>query len=163
MMTPQASGPTHRRGLCLAIISSGRLFFAAFYDCRSGNVRQDRDGNRDRVGRSTENPLHPQGSLYSRRDIIYCQYDQYRRRFRGNGRISPTDPGYPFWVWLLIITATTISLEVFVSYPAYARLLKYLTLSLLPTLSQSLSSSRIGCIFCREQSFRVLLLIKITC
>ncbi|MEK7605255.1 MAG: divalent metal cation transporter [Patescibacteria group bacterium] len=38
--------------------------------------------------------------------------------------------GIPFWVWLLIITATTISLEVFVSYPAYARLLKYLTLSL---------------------------------
>lgn len=38
--------------------------------------------------------------------------------------------GIPFWVWLLIITAATILLEVFVSYPAYARLLKYLTLSL---------------------------------
>lgn len=38
--------------------------------------------------------------------------------------------GIPFWIWLLIITATTILLEVFVSYPAYARLLKYLTLSL---------------------------------
>ncbi|NBS41965.1 divalent metal cation transporter, partial [bacterium] len=38
--------------------------------------------------------------------------------------------GLPSWVWLFGITALTLSLEIFVSYPKYARFLKYLTLSL---------------------------------
>ncbi len=38
--------------------------------------------------------------------------------------------GIPFFVWLLIITTATILLEVFVSYPTYAKFLKFLTLSL---------------------------------
>ncbi len=39
--------------------------------------------------------------------------------------------GLPFAFWLLIITVVTLLLEIFVSYPNYARFLKYLTLSLL--------------------------------
>jgi NRAMP (natural resistance-associated macrophage protein)-like metal ion transporter len=38
--------------------------------------------------------------------------------------------GFPFLVWLLVITAITLALEIFVSYPTYAKFLKYLTLSL---------------------------------
>ncbi len=38
--------------------------------------------------------------------------------------------GFPFIVWLLIITTVTLILEVFVPYPTYAKFLKYLTLSL---------------------------------
>ncbi len=38
--------------------------------------------------------------------------------------------GVPFAVWLLGLTALTLVLEVFVSYPRYAKFLKYLTLSL---------------------------------
>ena len=38
--------------------------------------------------------------------------------------------GLPFSVWLLLITVMTLGLEVFVSYPKYARFLKYLALSL---------------------------------
>ncbi len=38
--------------------------------------------------------------------------------------------GIPFIFWLIIITLFTILLEVFVSYPVYAKILKYLTLSL---------------------------------
>ncbi len=38
--------------------------------------------------------------------------------------------GVPFIVWLIVMTLVTIILEVFVSYPIYARFLKYLTLSL---------------------------------
>lgn len=36
----------------------------------------------------------------------------------------------PFIVWLLAITVVTLLLEIFVPYPAYARFLKYLTISL---------------------------------
>ncbi|HVZ58973.1 MAG TPA: divalent metal cation transporter [Patescibacteria group bacterium] len=46
--------------------------------------------------------------------------------------------GIPFWVWLLVITASTVLLEIFVSYPAYSRLLKYLTLSLFAYLLTAL-------------------------
>lgn len=38
--------------------------------------------------------------------------------------------GLPFIFWLLLITAFTLFLEVFISYPTYAKILKYLTLSL---------------------------------
>jgi NRAMP (natural resistance-associated macrophage protein)-like metal ion transporter len=38
--------------------------------------------------------------------------------------------GFPFLVWLLVITGITLALEIFVSYATYARFLKYLTLSL---------------------------------
>ncbi len=38
--------------------------------------------------------------------------------------------GLPFIVWLLGLTVLTLLLEVFVSYPTYAKFLKYLTLSL---------------------------------
>jgi len=38
--------------------------------------------------------------------------------------------GMPFLVWLLLITGITLTLEIFVSYPTYAKFLKYLTLSL---------------------------------
>lgn len=38
--------------------------------------------------------------------------------------------GLPFTVWIIAITALTIFLEIFVSYKTYARVLKYLTLSL---------------------------------
>ncbi len=38
--------------------------------------------------------------------------------------------GIPFIFWLLFITATTLLLEVFVSYQVYAKILKYLTISL---------------------------------
>jgi NRAMP (natural resistance-associated macrophage protein)-like metal ion transporter len=38
--------------------------------------------------------------------------------------------GIPFFVWLLVITIITLFLEIMVPYPAYARFLKYLTLSL---------------------------------
>lgn len=38
--------------------------------------------------------------------------------------------GIPFVFWLLSITLFTLLLEIFVSYPVYARFLKYLTLSL---------------------------------
>jgi NRAMP (natural resistance-associated macrophage protein)-like metal ion transporter len=38
--------------------------------------------------------------------------------------------GIPFVFWLILITATTVLLEVFVPYPTYARFLKYLTFSL---------------------------------
>lgn len=36
----------------------------------------------------------------------------------------------PFVVWLIVITTTTLLLQIFVSYPTYAKFLKYLTLSL---------------------------------
>jgi NRAMP (natural resistance-associated macrophage protein)-like metal ion transporter len=36
----------------------------------------------------------------------------------------------PFIFWLVLITAITISLEIFIPYPIYARILKYLTFSL---------------------------------
>lgn len=36
----------------------------------------------------------------------------------------------PFVFWVVIITIFTISLEIFIPYPAYARILKYLTFSL---------------------------------
>jgi NRAMP (natural resistance-associated macrophage protein)-like metal ion transporter len=39
--------------------------------------------------------------------------------------------GVPFTVWLLGLTVLTLGLEIFVSYPRYAKILKYLTLSLL--------------------------------
>lgn len=39
--------------------------------------------------------------------------------------------GIPFMFWLFGITIGTLCLEIFVSYPVYARFLKYLTLSLL--------------------------------
>lgn len=38
--------------------------------------------------------------------------------------------GIPFVAWLVIVTVITLLLEVFVSYPVYARFLKYLALSL---------------------------------
>ncbi len=38
--------------------------------------------------------------------------------------------GIPFAIWLIAITAVTILLEIFVSYPTYAKFLKFLTLSL---------------------------------
>ena len=38
--------------------------------------------------------------------------------------------GVPYWLWLIAITAITLTLEIFVSYRNYARVLKYLTLSL---------------------------------
>ncbi len=38
--------------------------------------------------------------------------------------------GIPFVLWLLGLTTLTLLLEIFVPYPAYARFLKYLTLSL---------------------------------
>jgi NRAMP (natural resistance-associated macrophage protein)-like metal ion transporter len=38
--------------------------------------------------------------------------------------------GFPFAFWLFAITGLTLVLEVFVSYPHYAKFLKYLTLSL---------------------------------
>ncbi len=38
--------------------------------------------------------------------------------------------GIPFVFWLIGITLVTLLLEIFVSYPVYARFLKYLTLSL---------------------------------
>jgi NRAMP (natural resistance-associated macrophage protein)-like metal ion transporter len=38
--------------------------------------------------------------------------------------------GIPFVIWLLIITSVTLLLQILVPYPAYARFLKYLTLSL---------------------------------
>lgn len=38
--------------------------------------------------------------------------------------------GLPFIFWLLLITAITLFLEIFISYPTYAKILKYLTLSL---------------------------------
>jgi len=38
--------------------------------------------------------------------------------------------GIPFIFWLIFITVVTLLLEIFVPYPAYARFLKYLTLSL---------------------------------
>jgi Mn2+/Fe2+ NRAMP family transporter len=36
----------------------------------------------------------------------------------------------PFWIWLVAFTALTIVLQIFVSYKQYARLLRFLTLSL---------------------------------
>jgi len=36
----------------------------------------------------------------------------------------------PFWIWLLVFTLLTIVLQIFVSYKQYARLLRFLTLSL---------------------------------
>lgn len=39
--------------------------------------------------------------------------------------------GLPFYVWLIIMVATSLILQIFVSYPTYSRVLKYLTLSLL--------------------------------
>ena len=39
--------------------------------------------------------------------------------------------GIPFSVWLILITATTLILEIFVPYRLYSKFLKYLTLSLL--------------------------------
>ncbi len=36
----------------------------------------------------------------------------------------------PFIFWIIIITATTLLLEIFVPYPTYAKILKYLTFSL---------------------------------
>lgn len=38
--------------------------------------------------------------------------------------------GIPFVFWLIALTALTITLEIFVPYPLYAKFLKYLTLSL---------------------------------
>ena len=38
--------------------------------------------------------------------------------------------GIPFVIWLLIIASVTLLLQILVPYPAYARFLKYLTLSL---------------------------------
>jgi NRAMP (natural resistance-associated macrophage protein)-like metal ion transporter len=38
--------------------------------------------------------------------------------------------GMPFWFWLIFLTVLTLFLEIFVSYPRYAKFLKYLTLSL---------------------------------
>ncbi|MDP3940844.1 MAG: divalent metal cation transporter [bacterium] len=38
--------------------------------------------------------------------------------------------GIPFFVWLIIVTVITLLLEIFVSYPVYAKFLKYLALSL---------------------------------
>ncbi len=38
--------------------------------------------------------------------------------------------GIPFVVWLVVVTVATLLLEIFVSYPVYARFLKYLALSL---------------------------------
>jgi NRAMP (natural resistance-associated macrophage protein)-like metal ion transporter len=37
----------------------------------------------------------------------------------------------PYWLNLLVITVLMLALQIFVPYPAYARILKYLTLSLL--------------------------------
>jgi NRAMP (natural resistance-associated macrophage protein)-like metal ion transporter len=38
--------------------------------------------------------------------------------------------GLPFWFWLILITFTTLFLEIFVSYKTYSKYLKYLTFSL---------------------------------
>lgn len=38
--------------------------------------------------------------------------------------------GIPFTIWLIAITAVSVLLQIYVPYPAYARLLKYLTVSL---------------------------------
>lgn len=38
--------------------------------------------------------------------------------------------GWPFFLWLIVITGVTLILEIFIPYPTYARFLKYLTLSL---------------------------------
>src|SRR3989344_857242 len=38
--------------------------------------------------------------------------------------------GIPFYLWLFLIAAITLLLEIFVPYPLYARFLKYVTLSL---------------------------------
>lgn len=39
--------------------------------------------------------------------------------------------GLPFWFWLFVITVGSLLLQIFVSYPTYAKFLKILTLSLL--------------------------------
>ncbi|KKQ94888.1 MAG: iron transporter [Candidatus Levybacteria bacterium RIFCSPHIGHO2_02_FULL_39_36] len=39
--------------------------------------------------------------------------------------------GIPFFFWLLLITASTLILEIFISYKVYSKFLKYLTISLL--------------------------------
>lgn len=39
--------------------------------------------------------------------------------------------GLPFWFWLAVMAGGTLLLEVFIAYPAYARYLRWLTLSLL--------------------------------
>lgn len=36
----------------------------------------------------------------------------------------------PFWLWLIVITAFTLLLQIFISYHIYAKVLKYLTFSL---------------------------------
>jgi NRAMP (natural resistance-associated macrophage protein)-like metal ion transporter len=36
----------------------------------------------------------------------------------------------PFWIWLVALTLLTVALEIFVSYKQYARVLRFLTLSL---------------------------------
>lgn len=38
--------------------------------------------------------------------------------------------GLPFLLWLVLVTALSVVLQIFVPYPAYAKFLKYLTLSL---------------------------------
>lgn len=38
--------------------------------------------------------------------------------------------GLPFIFWLLVLTASTLVLEIFISYPKYSKILKYLTFSL---------------------------------
>lgn len=45
--------------------------------------------------------------------------------------------GAPFVVWLIAITCVTLILEIFVSYPTYAKFLKYLTLSLFAYVATS--------------------------
>lgn len=39
--------------------------------------------------------------------------------------------GIPYYVWLIIMVVISLVLQIFVSYPAYSRILKYLTVSLL--------------------------------
>jgi NRAMP (natural resistance-associated macrophage protein)-like metal ion transporter len=39
--------------------------------------------------------------------------------------------GFPHWMWLIVITVTSLLLQVFVPYKRYSNVLKYLTLSLL--------------------------------
>lgn len=38
--------------------------------------------------------------------------------------------GFPFYLWLILITGSVILLEIFVPYRVYSRILKYLTLTL---------------------------------
>lgn len=39
--------------------------------------------------------------------------------------------GIPFYIWLILMVALSLVLQIFVSYPTYSKILKYLTLSLL--------------------------------